>query len=306
MDADRACAVIAERQFGLLSRAQVLQTGMKRAAIGRRLNSGRWQVVFPKVYAIAGAPLNQHALLMGAVLWAGPGSAVSHRAAAGLWSLWRFAGFKLEITHPGRTHCPPGIKLFRHANLPEHHTVDLQGLRVTTCSRTLMDIGGLMQQWQLNRCVHLALQRRDVTLDELRRLLAEEGRRGRRGTAATRLEVAIRAGLGRPAGSRLADRFLQFLVRSGFERPVAEFRIFGPDGFVADVDFAYPALKIAFEVDHYFTHGDRMAFERDRERDRVLAGLGWIVIRVTEHSMSQKQKLRAQIAEILPTHPPTS
>src|SRR6266851_1544988 len=51
---DRACAAIAEKQFGLISRDQAIRTGMSERAIGRRLGAGRWRQVLPGVYRLAG------------------------------------------------------------------------------------------------------------------------------------------------------------------------------------------------------------------------------------------------------------
>jgi len=42
---DTACAVIAEKQFGLISRDQAVRTGVSERAIGRRLGAGRWRQV---------------------------------------------------------------------------------------------------------------------------------------------------------------------------------------------------------------------------------------------------------------------
>src|SRR5260370_19395968 len=53
---DRACAEIAEKQFGLISRDQAIGTGMSERAIGRRLGGGRGRQVLPGVYRLAGAP----------------------------------------------------------------------------------------------------------------------------------------------------------------------------------------------------------------------------------------------------------
>ncbi|SRR6266851_4949606 len=52
---DTACAKIAEKQSGLISRDQAIRTGMSERAIGRRLGAGRWHQVLPGVYRLAGA-----------------------------------------------------------------------------------------------------------------------------------------------------------------------------------------------------------------------------------------------------------
>jgi very-short-patch-repair endonuclease len=39
--------------------------------------------------------------------------------------------------------------------------------------------------------------------------------------------------------------------------------------------------RLIVEVDGHQTHGTRAAFERDRERDRILQAHGWRVVRIT-------------------------
>ena len=49
------------------------------------------------------------------------------------------------------------------------------------------------------------------------------------------------------------------------------------------LDFLWPELRLALEIDAYGTHGSRARFESDRWRDaRLLAEAGIIVLRVTE------------------------
>jgi predicted transcriptional regulator of viral defense system len=85
---------------------------MSRQAIHRRLAAGRWQEVLPGVYRVAGAPTSEEQSLMAACLWAGPGAAVSHRAAAGLWGLLEGHSTSVEITTPRRLR-HPGVVVHR-------------------------------------------------------------------------------------------------------------------------------------------------------------------------------------------------
>ena len=49
----------------------------------------------------------------------------------------------------------------------------------------------------------------------------------------------------------------------------------------AEVDFAWPDVKLAIETDGYETHGTRGAFESDRRLDQLLAIAGWERARFT-------------------------
>lgn len=47
------------------------------------------------------------------------------------------------------------------------------------------------------------------------------------------------------------------------------------------IDLAFPALKLAIEVDGFAYHSSRDSFERDRQRQNLLVADGWTVLRFT-------------------------
>src|SRR5690349_16280233 len=97
-DADRLVRGIAERQHALIARAQALGVGLTARMIQRRVESGRWAVVYEGVYRIAGTPDSVDQRRLAAVLAVGPDAAVSHRAAADVWGLWWSKPPIVEIT----------------------------------------------------------------------------------------------------------------------------------------------------------------------------------------------------------------
>jgi very-short-patch-repair endonuclease len=50
---------------------------------------------------------------------------------------------------------------------------------------------------------------------------------------------------------------------------------------VGRVDFAYPPMRVALEVDGYESHSSLAAFGRDRARQNELVAAGWTVLRFT-------------------------
>jgi very-short-patch-repair endonuclease len=73
---------------------------------------------------------------------------------------------------------------------------------------------------------------------------------------------------------------LVLLVEGGLPEPVLHFRVFDGLRFVAEVDLAYPELKIAIELDGGI-HLDHDVRERDLPRQNDLVLLGWTVLRFT-------------------------
>ena len=75
---------------------------------------------------------------------------------------------------------------------------------------------------------------------------------------------------------------------------MAQFRVFGADGFIARVDFAYPELKIAIEYDGAW-HGEAGRLTKDRERLNRLFDAGWQVVFVTAADMHDPEALIRRI-----------
>jgi len=60
--------------------------------------------------------------------------------------------------------------------------------------------------------------------------------------------------------------------RSAVPRPIAQFTVRCPGGFVARVDFAWPEPRVALEYDEAW-HGEPGQFAKDRQRLDRLTGL---------------------------------
>jgi G:T-mismatch repair DNA endonuclease (very short patch repair protein) len=97
------------------------------------------------------------------------------------------------------------------------------------------------------------------------------------------------------AGSPQETRLRLLLHRAGLPAPVAQFRIFDGDGFVARVDFAYPELRLAIEYDGLW-HAETGQFAKDRQRLNRLSAAGWKVIFVTAADLRNPERLIARLA----------
>ena len=98
---DSAIARIAARQHGNVTRAQLLEVGLRDGAIAYRGRHGRLHRVHPGVYSVGYRGTTPLARAMAAVLACGPGSVLSHRWAAGLWELSEFPRGSVDVTRPG-------------------------------------------------------------------------------------------------------------------------------------------------------------------------------------------------------------
>jgi very-short-patch-repair endonuclease len=77
-----------------------------------------------------------------------------------------------------------------------------------------------------------------------------------------------------PTRSELERRFLTLCRRHGLPKPEVNVRV-GP----YEVDFLWRESKVIVETDGFATHGGRVAFARDRERDGGLRVMGYSVQR---------------------------
>jgi hypothetical protein len=100
-------------QRGVVSRAQVLASGLTDEVITARLSRGSWQQIYPGVYAAFSGELSREAALWAAVLYAGPGAMLSYQTAAELWELADSPGSRIHLTIPGdrRVRKRPGMVL---------------------------------------------------------------------------------------------------------------------------------------------------------------------------------------------------
>lgn len=106
-------------QCGVISRRQALDAGVTRGAIREHLRSGRWQRIYPGVYATFSGELPRMARLWSVVLAAGPGAALSHGTAAELLGLTDRTSpiIHVMVPHERRVVAMPGVAVHRRRDL---------------------------------------------------------------------------------------------------------------------------------------------------------------------------------------------
>jgi Transcriptional regulator, AbiEi antitoxin len=91
---------ILRRQSGVISRAQAIGAGMSERQIDRRLATGRWLLVQPRVYLAADRELTDEARVRAAMLWVGEPATLSGIAAAWWHRLLPDSPSTVELTVP--------------------------------------------------------------------------------------------------------------------------------------------------------------------------------------------------------------
>jgi predicted transcriptional regulator of viral defense system len=138
---DVAIARLAERQHGVVSLSQLNALGLGKAAVAKRAANGRLHRVHRGVYAVGHGRLTLPGRWMAAVLACGQKAVLSHRSAAGLWSLRPDNRANTDVSLPSRSaRSRPGIDVHRSVTLtPADRTVK-DGIPCTTLARTLLDV----------------------------------------------------------------------------------------------------------------------------------------------------------------------
>jgi very-short-patch-repair endonuclease len=268
---DRAIGALAERQHGVVSRAQLLELGVGNDAIDRRLKLRRLCHVHRGVYTIGHRLLTQHGRWMAAVLAYGPDTVLSHRAAAALWGMR--GGTYVEVTAPSARRGRDGIQVHRAA-LPADERTTHRGIPTTTVPRTLLDLSAVLKRHEVRSALRQAEHLRLTDPLSLHDLTTRYPRRpGLKAIKALLEEASIGARIIR---SELEERFQDFLVRVGLPLPQTNVVI---EGY--EVDCVWPEQRLIVELDGHATHSPTYAFELDRARDRRLEAAGWHVIRIT-------------------------
>jgi len=55
------------------------------------------------------------------------------------------------------------------------------------------------------------------------------------------------------------------------------------------IDAAFPSIKLGIEADSETYHGNQEAIAKDKHRDQILAGEGWVILRFTDKELRDKE-----------------
>jgi very-short-patch-repair endonuclease len=273
---------LAEGQYGLMTRSQLRERGLTDRQIQYRLTTGRLELIFPNVYRVVGAPKSVRQRAMGATLWLGRETAVSHTTSAVLLHLDGIRTEELHMTVPATNRSRTTrfhVLLHRVVSLPPHDIRFVDGIACTAAPRTLLDIACDLDDEALETAVESARRMGLTTMNALRRALRElEGRPG-----AARLRTVLHALEQRPSESKLEVRLVRLLRAAKFPRsvpqyPIGEYR----------VDRAWPERAYIVEAEGFQHHGRRLIWKRDRRRVAEIEARGWRITNVTWDDVTQR------------------
>ncbi|MFI5832340.1 DUF559 domain-containing protein [Micromonospora sp. NPDC051300] len=243
------------------------------------LRGPTWVRLLPDVYLHRDAHRDDdHRMWCDAVaLRLPPGAALAGRSAAWLLGVDLLArGDPVTVLLPNAARLRPHPRLsIVRSPLPGADRGEFAGLPVTTPLRTAFDLGRQGARAEALVAVDALLRRRVVELPALRAYAAD--RPGWPGTSLLREVLA----LAEPSSeSPMETRLRLLLLDAGLGPLTAQHKMRHGGRFLARVDLAWPALRIAVEYDGDH-HRERTQFRRDVARLNALRFAGWIVLRFT-------------------------
>lgn len=278
----------------VLGRAAALARGYSRQAIDRRLASGQWKRLLPRVYLTADT-LRDHDRLRAALVFAGDGAALSGAAAL-------FAAEVRRITLPQRV-----LVLVP----PSNCVASRDWVRVRRSARPI-----LVEQWAGARRVEPARAAADLAvelgrLDDVRALVARMIQDGhctlpelgaeleagpRRGSAHLRQALAEVGWGAASAPEARAGRILRRRGITGFQQNA---RIELPGGAWRVVDFYWPRLRACLEIDSIEYHFRREDYVATWDRHLDLSKFGYAVIHRPPSALADEARFARDIGQWL-------
>ncbi len=288
---DGAIAGLAGRQYGVVSRAQLIANGLSERQVDRRLAAGWLLRLHPGVYAVGHRAPRREARWLAAVLACGPGAVLSHRSAGALWEIIDRERPQPEVTVRARRRTP-GVIVHRGrlapADLAVHHQIP-----VTSPARTLADLAHQLTDEDLVRALREAQFRRVLHPSSMPEVLQRK-----RSRALRRLVEKDAA----PTQSTLEDRLLTICDRHRIPRPLTQQPLAG-----RRVDFLWPTQRLVVETDGWQAHSTPSAFQADRATANALQLAGHTILRFTYADVTQRPaSVATQIRDALEPAKPTS
>ena len=275
---ERAIVDLAGRQYGVITREQLLQAGLGENVIEHRLAIGRLHLLHQGVYSVGHRVLSREARWLAAVLASGPEAVLSHWSAAGLWMIRPNSRSVIDVTCPRKSRSWDGIRRHHKALPPDEVTVE-EGIPVTTVPRTIFDLAATepvdVVKAMLRESEFRQLYDRLSLWDLVERYPRRRGVR--------RVRAALEGLKEEPVGrmrSPLEERFAPFLRRHRLPLPrFNDWILVGGKRY--QVDCHWPGTSQIVEVDGWEGHSTRTAFREDRARDRRLVAAGYSVTHIT-------------------------
>jgi very-short-patch-repair endonuclease len=274
---------LAMESHGVVTSEDLAGCGLPRSTVTRWCRMERLVRLAPRTYLwVDVADDRSH---LAAALAACPTGVASHRSAGVLWGLDGIAEDLVEVTVLGNGRGIAWATFHRSRDLEGFEVAEVDGLRCTDPTRTLCDLGAVVDEASVERAVESALSRRLTTVSRLRWRAEGLARPGRRGPGTLRRILDRRPDRAAAAESELETRFLQCIRAGGLPAPERQFPVRLHSGRRVRLDAAWPEQRVFAELDGAAWHAGWEARRREVRRQTEVVVLGWRPLRFTWHDV---------------------
>jgi hypothetical protein len=205
---------------------------------------------------------------MAAVLYAGPGAALSHASAAHHRELINYALRVIQVSTPRSARSVPGVVAVYAERDRERDMI--RGIPTTTAAQTLLDLAATHEPKLLRRAIATLDYKKELDVAAIERVCG----RGRRGSRALKQALESHQPQLAYANGEFEAQFLELCVHWELPLPRLNVRVEGEL-----VDAYWPEQRLVVELDGYANHSSPAQLHRDRRRDVKLRAAGLHVVR---------------------------
>lgn len=283
--------------LGVVSASKLRELGCPVRSLGNMIDAGAMITMLPGVYRSAQWPHRREQTLA-AICARNPHALIGFTTAGQLWGMRRMSDQGVHVLIP-HGHSPElaGVVVHRCRRVDRVDIVErADGIRLTSPPRTLFDSADMIGTEATTSVLEQLLNDDRITfgtvVDTLQRLYHPR----RPGSATMLAVIRSRAEWRAALQSDLEVRVLAEIARQLLPDPEPQYRLTLPNKKNIVIDFAWPTVKLAVEVDHPTWHDGARAAHSDKTRDRKLTSIGWTTTRITNVDVSTG--LREAVADV--------
>ncbi|MGD9705051.1 MAG: DUF559 domain-containing protein [Acidimicrobiia bacterium] len=288
------------RHDGVAAVRTLERLGLRRRQIDGLVAAGWWERAGRGVVRDRAAPRTWRQELWAAALAVGPHAVASHESAAALHGLGGFAEGPIVLSVPraarGRRQ---GMVVHGAGRLARPDVVEIDGMRVTSASRTIIDLAAIgTAAGRLADVIDDSCRLGLSSPAYVRRRLDALGRRGRAGVRLLD-ELMLDSG----GHSHLERRFLGLVRSMGLPRPSCQVIHRRGSRTVARVDFEWTPWRTVVEVSGRRGHVSDRDRTKDAQRRNELQHEGFVVLEfTTAHILGDPEYVHTTLTSHLSAH----
>lgn len=277
---------VLESQHHLIDPAGAAEVRVHRAQLHRMEQRGHLERIGRGLYRLRASEETWQQQTLAAIKLAGPPTQASHRAVARLLGLATYEDAAPEITVPSkRTFRRDGVIVHQSRDIAYLPPVHIDAIPCTPPRRLAVDIGAVLGETAYTTVLRDLRRDHGLSWTKLAAVLRLHSRRGRDGCGPLRRQLERYYGVEGIPDTTLEQIVLDHLIDAWLPLPVCQLVVPLPGGGHYRLDFAYPVVKLAIEVDGPH-HRLPEVKARDARRDARLRDLGWSVQRFDEDAVT--------------------